>query len=177
MTTRSIGRKLIFALALGVFAACMAPGITDSDTRGASALRDQSDLTDLVECPTSEGSSSTALVTPLGGLVSVGGTSVSIPAGALLAPTTVTVTVPASQLMEIDVSVEGLDHFIFELPVTITLSYARCNRSDIDHAPLTVWYIDSATKEPLESMGGVDDKLLRTVTFTTGHLSGYALAD
>lgn len=176
MTTSSVSRKVLFAVALGALAACVASGITDPATRGASALRDQG-LANLVECPTSEASSSTAVVTPLGGLVSVGGTSVSIPAGALLAPTTVTVTVPASQLMEIDVSVEGLEHFTFELPVTVTLSYARCTRSDIDNAPLTVWYIDAATHTPLELMGGVDDKITRTVTFTTGHLSGYALAD
>jgi hypothetical protein len=177
MTTLSIARKLVIAVTLGAVAACVAPGITDPSTRGASALRDALDLANLVECPTSEVTSSTAVVTALGGVVSAGGTSVSIPAGALLAPTTVTVTIPASNLMEIDVSVEGVEHFTFELPVTVTLSYARCTRSDIDHAPLTVWYIDAVTKAPLEPMGGVDDKLTRTVTFTTGHLSGYALAD
>lgn len=176
MTMPSITRKVVLALTLGAIAACMAPGITDPATPGASALRDQG-VANLIECPSSETTSNSALVTPLGGLVSVGGTSVSIPAGALLAATTVTVTVPASQYMEVDVSVEGLEHFIFELPVTITVSYARCNRSDIDHAPLMAWYIDSETNAPLELMGGVDDKLTRTVTFTTGHLSGYALAD
>jgi hypothetical protein len=175
MTTPSVSRKILFALTLGVLAACVASGITEPTTPGASALRDQG-VANLIECPTSESASNSALVTPLGGLVSVGGTSVSIPAGALLAPTTVTVTVPASQYMKVDVSVEGLEHFIFELPVTITLSYDRCNRSNIDHAPLVAWYVDSEDA-PLELMGGVDNKLTRTVTFTTGHLSGYALAD
>jgi hypothetical protein len=40
-----------------------------------------------------------------------------------------------------------------------------------------VWYIDSDTKAMLEPMGGVDNKLLKTITFTTGHLSGYAVAN
>jgi hypothetical protein len=156
----------------------MAPGITDPNIRTSGDSRAVNTLgNDLIECPTQESSSSTAVVTPLGGLVSIGGTSVSIPAGALLSDATVTVTLPASQYMEVDISVEGVDHFIFELPVTVTVSYARCSRSNIDHDPLTAWYIDSETKAMLEAMGGVDDKLTRTVTFTTGHLSGYALAD
>ena len=33
------------------------------------------------------------------------------------------------------------------------------------------------TKELLELMPSIDNKLTRTVTFTTGHLSGYALAN
>ena len=33
------------------------------------------------------------------------------------------------------------------------------------------------TKQPLENMGGIDNKLLKTVTFVTPHLSGYAIAN
>ena len=47
----------------------------------------------------------------------------------------------------------------------------------VDAAPLTVWYIDSETKAPLENMGGVDEKLTRTITFVTSHLSEYAIAN
>ena len=177
MQTRFI-TAIVAAAAVGTFVACGVPGITDVSARAGAHPRafDQS-VANLVECPTTEATSTTTTVTALGGVVSVGGTSVSIPAGALLVPTTITVSVPASQYMEIDVSAEGVDHFLFELPVTVTLSYARCTRSNIDKEVLSVWYIDSATKELLELMGGVDDKLARTVTFTTGHLSGYALAD
>jgi hypothetical protein len=133
--------------------------------------------TNLIECPNAIATSSLALVTPLGGIVSLGGTSISVPAGAVLAPTLIRVTVPASKYMEVDISVPGLEHFNFELPVTVTVSYARCTRADIDKSPLTAWYIDGATKALLENMGGVDDKSARTVTFTTPHLSGYALAN
>ena len=86
-------------------------------------------------------------------------------------------TVPASRYLEVDISVAGHEHFIFELPVVVTMSYARCNRSNIDFRPLSAWYIDSATKEPLEQMPSIDNKLLKTLTFTTGHLSGYAVAN
>jgi hypothetical protein len=33
------------------------------------------------------------------------------------------------------------------------------------------------TKELLEDMGGTDDKVAHRITFTTGHLSGYAVAN
>jgi hypothetical protein len=179
MTTRSIGRKLIFALALGAFAACMAPGITDS-TPPSARSRSQG-IGDfghkLIKCSTLNSESNTAVVTPLGGLVTVGGTSISIPAGALLTDATVTVTVPASKYMEVEISVEGIDHFLFELPVTVVVDYARCSDPAINLTPLTAWYVDFEDKTMLEAMPSVDNKLTRTVTFTTPHLSGYALAD
>jgi hypothetical protein len=78
--------------------------------------------------------------------------------------------------MEISVEVLGTDSFTFLLPVTITVSYQRCGRSNIERTPLQAWHIDEATKALLENMGGFDDKAARTVTFTTGHFSGYALA-
>lgn len=130
-----------------------------------------------MECPNNGTFSQTALVTPLGGTVSVGGMSIAIPAGALLSDAEVTVTVPSSRFLEVDISVAGSEHFLFEVPVVVTLSYARCSRSNLGWTPLSAWYIDSETKEPLEAMPSVDNKLLRTVTFTTGHLSGYAIAN
>ena len=159
-----------------VAAACAGPGITDAPMRRApdAALLGSGSL---IECPTSTTSSASGLISPLGGIVSAGGTTISVPAGAVLVPTTITVTVPASNYMEVDISVAGVEHFVFQQPVTVTLSYARCTRSDIDKTPLTAWHIDGTTKALLEAMGGVDDKVARTVTFPTGHLSGYALAN
>ena len=131
----------------------------------------------LVECPSSESHSSSVLVTPLGGSVTAGGSTISIPAGAVLVPTTITVTVPASQYMEVDITANGAEHFSFHAPVTVSVSYARCTRSDLDKDPLSVWYIDSQTKALLQNMGGTDDKTARIVTFVTDHLSGYAVAN
>jgi hypothetical protein len=156
-------------------AACAADSITSAE-RAASvrlALKEPS----LLQCPVNATTSSTATVGPLGGSVDLGDTRIQIPAGALLSDATVTVTMPQSPFMEVDISVEGVPHFVFELPVIVTLSYARCSRNNISTSPLSVWYIDSGTKEMLEPMGGIDNKLLRTITFTTGHLSGYAVAN
>jgi hypothetical protein len=131
----------------------------------------------LVFCPSATTQSTTSVIDGLGGVLSVAGTSVSIPVGALLAPANVTLTVPASPYMEIEVSVEGSDHFIFELPVVISLNYSRCTSFLVRFLPVHAWYIDSETKALLERMPGIDDKLTRTVTFPTTHFSGYAIAN
>ncbi|HYC80889.1 MAG TPA: hypothetical protein VEB65_03825 [Solirubrobacterales bacterium] len=130
----------------------------------------------LVECPTDATRSKTGTIGLLGGTISLDGHSISLPFGAVLLPVSITLTVPASQYMEVDITANGLEHFEFLKPVDVTISYGRCTRTDIDHAPLSVWYIDSSTKALLEDMGGVDDKTARTVTFGTGHLSGYSIA-
>lgn len=131
----------------------------------------------LIQCPANAGTATSAVVGPLGGIVSLGATRVEIPAGALLDTVTVNVAEPTSPYMEIDVSVEGVEHFVFELPIVVTISYARCNRSDLDLRALSVWYINGETNELLEPMGGVDNKLSRTITFVTPHFSGYAVAN
>ena len=179
MTARTI-KCLLMMMGAGVFAACAGSEIAGVRQVASTAAGDRTllgVLPKLVKCPTSDAVSSTAEITPLGGIVSAGGTTISIPAGALTETATITVTVPASIYMEVDVSVAGVDHYLFEAPVTVSLNYARCDRSNILHSPNTAWYIDSDTKALLQLMPGVDDPFTRTVTFTTGHLSGYALAN
>jgi len=131
----------------------------------------------LLECPTNQTTSTSGVVDLLGGSVQLGATGITLPAGALAAPTLIQVTVPSSRFMEIDVSAVGFTSFLFQQPVTITIDYSRCNRNDIDQQTLHVWHIDPLTKELLEDMGGTDDKVARQITFTTGHLSGYAVAN
>ena len=166
--------KLIIGLTLSL-AACADSATSVTAVRGPMAATSSNPV--LVECPTDDLLQSSGLVTPLGGTVSAGGTTITVPAGAVLLPTTITVTVPPSQFMEVDITANGAASFVFQLPVTVSLSYARCTRSDIDKQPLGVWYIDSGTKALLQNMGGSDDKDARTVTFTTDHLSGYAVAN
>lgn len=174
------GLKVMLAIcAAASLAACASnptetkPPVADSNT----TLFPRAGAPQLIHCPTSQTLSTSALVTPLGAVLSVAGTSISIPAGALLSATTVTVTVPASEYMEVDVTAMGASHFIFELPAVITIDYSRCGPVNAYAPPYSAWYIDSETKALLELMVSVDNKLTRTVTLTTGHLSGYALAN
>ena len=168
---------IITLFSVGALLACSERSVTGVDATTSTARGGVAATTaNLLECPANTTQSTSALVGPLGGLVSIGGASISIPAGALLSPVEVSVTVPESNLMEVDISVSGTEHFLFELPVVVTVSYARCNRN-LGFTPLTVWHIDSETHELLEQMPSVDNKLLQTITFTTGHLSGYAVAN
>ena len=131
----------------------------------------------LVECHSDESATASAPIGVLGGVVSIGGTSVTVPEGALGAETNVELTIPASRYVEIRLKADDQEHFSgFLKPVVVTIDYSRCNRSDLLTKPLSVWYIDSDTKELQERMGGVDNKLTQSITFTTPHFSGYAIA-
>jgi hypothetical protein len=131
----------------------------------------------LITCPAGEAGTATGLIGPLGGVLAAGNTRVVIPAGAVLSLTSFTLTVPSSKYVEIEVKPVGGEHFVFELPVAVTLDYGRCGRSNLDKGLLTAWNIDPVTKRLLAPMVSVDDKVARTVTFSTIHFSGYAVAD
>lgn len=131
----------------------------------------------LIECPINTTRSTSATIDGLGGTVSLDGHSITLPAGAVLLPTEITLTVPASNYVEIEITANDQESFDFEEPVSITISYERCTRSNILASELTAWQIDPVTKALLEHMGGTDDKTARTVTFPSGHLSGFAIAN
>lgn len=129
----------------------------------------------LISCPTNTTRTTSALVGVLGGTVSLAGSAISIPAGALSVPTLITVTIPAGQFMEVDVRANALTSFLFNQPVSVTIDYSRCNQN-LSNGTLSVWNIDETTKALIENMGGVNNPLTQSITFTTGHLSGYAIA-
>ena len=169
------GAALLFVVSL---AAVSCDGAGDALLAPDAPLLAASGST-LVECPVSETRSVTETLLPLGGTIELDGHSFTLPAGAIAVPTSFTLTVPKSNYVEIEIHAVGEDVFGFpELaPASITISYDRCTRSNIDQSALTAWYIDSATKALLQHMGGTDDKLARTVTFDSDHLSGFAIAN
>lgn len=176
MRVAQLMKPIATTLLVAAAAACSADTTMTTKLARSTAQSSVSSPT-LLECPTGQTLQGSGSVSPLGGVVSVGGTSISIPAGAVLSPTVITITIPASNYMEVDISAQGFSTFNFQAPVTVVLSYARCNRSDIDKAPLSAWYIDRTTKALIQNMGGSDDKVGRKVTFTTDHLTGYAVAN
>lgn len=132
----------------------------------------------LIECPTDERSTNFGLIGVLGGTVAAAGTSISLPAGAVAVPTgtLIRVTVPASTYMEVEFTANDLLTFFFLKTVTVTIDYSRCHRSVTDGKTLSVWLIDTNTKALILNMNGVNDPAQRRMTFTTNHLSGYAIA-
>jgi hypothetical protein len=130
----------------------------------------------LIECPTTQTSTNSGLIGVLGGTIATAGTSISLPAGSVLAGTLISVTVPASTYMEVDVTANDLLSFLFLKPVTITIDYSRCPTSVTAGKTLTVWHINTQTKVLIQNMNGVNDPVQRKMSFTTSHLSGYAIA-
>lgn len=139
------------------------------DTTGIAQRR-------LIECPTNQTAASSGLIGVLGGIVTAAGTSISLPAEAVLTATLINVTVPASTYMEVDITASDPLGFLFRKSVTITIDYSRCPTSVTQGKTLTVWHINTQTKALIENMNGVNDAGQRRMTFTTNHLSGYAIA-
>lgn len=179
-------RLSCLALALAVFAVT---GCSDVSTRPPDGgvvpdtidnplTPDTNDVAgpQLIECPTTQTATSSELITVLGGIVTAAGTSISLPAGSLLSATLIEVTVPASTYMEVDITANDLASFAFQSRVTVTIDYSRCPTSATAGKTLTVWQINPQTKALLVNMDGVNDAALRRITFTTDHLSGYAIA-
>lgn len=177
--TRITHFRLVLALVMGGVAGCSLE--RSVGTRSSDSLPKVASVSggpSLIECPASgETRKTSALIGPLGGVLAVGNTRVMIPADAVLFPTSFTLTVPASRYAEIEVTAGNSEHYLFALPVVVTIDYGSCGRTDLGNTALSVWNIDPPTKELLEQMVGVDDKATQTVTFTTIHFSGYAVAD
>lgn len=172
-TLRTSLRVAVLAVLAGAAGSCAdSPSAPAAAPRSASLVR--SGVLPL-QCPVAAAASSTATIGILGGILEAGGHRVVIPANAVLAPTRFTLTVPASRYVEVDVKAAGLEHFEFLQPVVLSLSYARCARTDIDRTNLRVYYVDSETRAIIDDKGGIDNKLARTVTTVTDHFSGYLI--
>ncbi|HKG90560.1 MAG TPA: hypothetical protein VKA84_01640 [Gemmatimonadaceae bacterium] len=158
------------AAAATLFTACEQP-VAPS---GAPSLTTVT-TTQLLLCPNSTAKSTSKLILPLlGGIVSLDGSLISIPSWALSLPTVITVAIPTSDYMQVDITAGDLLSFLFRRSVQVTVDYSRCGDVQGD---LTVWHIDPATKAFLEDMGGTDNRSAHKITFTTNHLSSYAIAN
>jgi hypothetical protein len=129
----------------------------------------------LLECPVSETRTASTTIGALGGTLQLDGHRVAVPKGAVLAPTTFTITVPASNYVDVELRAGSGGSATFRQPVSVTLSYDRCTRSNIRKEDLRIYHVDQATKAILADMGGVKDPQARTVTTSTSHFSGYAI--
>lgn len=129
----------------------------------------------LVECPAEVTRTASATIGTPGGTLELDGHRLHVPRGAVRGPTKFDLTVPASNYMEVEVHANGQQHFNFQTPATLTVDYSRCTRSNVDGELLRIFVVDETTGEILEDLGGVDDKVARTVTTVTPHLSGYSI--
>lgn len=168
---------VLVAASCGGDASTGVPVRATPDSLLVSGLGNGSSAT-LLQCdPPDTAQSATAIIGPLGGTVAIGNTIVAIPANAVLAPTSFRLSIPASRLVEISVQAGDSLHFYFLKPVLVTIDYGRCADAVPPQSSLSVWHIDETSKSLLELMPSVDLRLLHTISFYTGHLSGYAVAD
>ena len=163
--------------ALFLVASCRGGAERVAGTAPGAAVTDRDSTHGLVSCTPPSGATTTADVGPLGGVLSVGGVTVTIPESAVTLPTQFTLRVPAGPLVEFEVVTSTSEHYQFPVPVTVSVDYGSLCGQGLDAKVLSVWNIDPDTKALLENMGGVDDKLLHVITFVTTHFSGYAVAD
>ena len=127
-------------------------------------------------CRSAEAKAGRGRVLPGGGSVAVGGNVVVVPGAAIAAATEIAIEVPASNRMVVELTANDHDHWQFLSPVSVTIDYSRCPASELGDS-LAVYHVDLATGALLERMGGVDNREARTITFTTDHFSGYAIAN
>lgn len=172
--TRNAATAVMVALFTAVAACADSGGELPLEPAAAELASTSSTL---LECPTNETLSVTDTLGLLGGTVTLDGHAITLPYGAVAFPTELTLTAPAGQYVELDIRANDLESFEFQEPVSIRISYDRCTRNNTADDLLTAWYIDSATKALLEDMGGTDDKEARNVTFSTDHLSAFAIAN
>jgi len=170
---------LVLALAsLGAFVACTgsgpdAPAPLEPLPPATQRLTEHT----LLECPVESTEATSGALGLLGGTLGLVGAQLEVPLGILALPQRFRIEIPASQFMEVSISAIGFGHYLFSGPVTVTIDYSRCPDSALEGGPLTVYHIDEVTKALLQNMGGVDDRANRRITFTTDHLSGYAIAN
>jgi len=131
----------------------------------------------LLVCQTAETRAARATIGPEGGTISTRGSAITMPPGAVPTPTEFEFVVPASPYMELEIHAVGMDSYIFDKPATITINYARCPGDAVPpDAKLKGVHIDDVSKQVLEVLGGVPDRVGQKISFSTGHLSGYAVA-
>ena len=174
---------VVLTLAAIAVSACndasTAPGAAQLQPSAAlqSVAAASTSSSDYLSCPSTHTYSASKVIGPRGGIVGVNGSALAIPPGAVPVPTRFTFIVPASDIMQVEAHAEGVEHYVFQRPVLMTIDYSRCAQSVELLPSFSAWYIDPATRSPLSWMGGVDDRLSHRLFFATDHLSGYAVSE
>lgn len=175
MDRGTIVRRLTTVALAAALTACSEPTSAPRLDESQPSLNESS-ASGLLVCPVSSFDFAWSLFGRLGGVLTLNGHQVILAPQSLLSLAFVTIRQPVSPYVEIEVRVNGREHYEFAQPVTVVLDYSRCPDSSLPPGPLTAWQIDPATNAFIQDMHGVDDRTARTVTFTTDHFSGYAVA-
>ena len=165
--------RLLFAVFLVGAAidllSCGEPGAVAPEVPALQASRTASGTRQL-RCRPLVYDSVTQMVGWLGGSIRVSRHVLQIPFGALTKPVKITLVAPSDTVNRIQFQPEGL---VFQLPVSLTMSYANCNASKAT-PPKQVAYV-SDSLAILEVEPSVDDVSGKRVIARLSHFSGYAI--
>jgi len=166
---------VLLVCALGLTLSCgdSAPtGVTAAPKPQADLIGSLLQATGLLKCSDLPYDSTTQVIGPAGGTLSVGPQSLFIPAGALTEPTTITMVQPTGDKVNaVRFQPEGLQ---FNKPASLTMSYANCNLLG-SLAPKHIAYVD-ANLSILYYLLSIDNLFSRKVTGQVNHFSEYAMA-
>jgi hypothetical protein len=107
--------------------------------------------------------------------VNLQGHQLKIPPGAAPVGTEITLSVPASERVEVHVQANGQEHFQFDAPVELTISYARCRDEDLPAGDIHIFRLTDDGSDIQEDLGGKDDRRGKKVSTDLDHLSGYLI--
>jgi hypothetical protein len=171
-----VSRRLLALVAILAVSAC---GESTTSTRSTAPngaqLASSTYGATILECPVDVSAETVQTIGILGGEIALNGHRLVIPAGALTKEVTFKLVEPAGNYVVIEITANGAEHITFESPASLSVSYSRCDRSNIEKKDLRVYYVDADSGVILEDLGGADDKAERRVTVETLHLSEYAV--
>lgn len=130
-----------------------------------------SGLLHLLTCSPLPYDSTSQVIGPGGGTLTVGPHTFTVPAGALAAPTLITAVVDPDSVNAIRFSPQGL---VFQQPTQLVMSYANCGLLGLLVPKRIAYTIDDL--QILEILPSLDNVFNRTVTGQVSHFSQYAIA-
>jgi hypothetical protein len=127
----------------------------------------------LLFCSSLPAASTTQIIGPAGGTLSVGPHTLVIPAGALSQAIAITAEAPTDSVRSVRLLPEGLT-FAAGKPARLTLSYAGCSLLGT-LVPKRIAYTTDLL-ELLQLLPSIDDLLRRQVSAPLKHFSRYAVS-
>lgn len=175
MTFPRLRRAALCAAAIFTLTSCGERTPLGVEPRPAAPSRDliggSLTLPSLLSCTPLDYDSTTQVVGPGGGLISVGPHFLIIPAGALSAPTTITAVVRPDTVNAVHFEPQGLQ---FNSPAYLSMSYANCNLLG-SLVPKQIAYTTDDL-DILELLTSWDNLWAERVTGQVHHFSEYAVA-
>lgn len=106
-----------------------------------------------------------------GGVLTLADVTLEIPPGAVPNDTTYSIFIPDDEVFYNEFGTDGL---VFDVPVTVTMSYRDADLSAVDESTIRIGYFNEATGQ-FEDLECRVDFVNKTVTATLSHFSAYGL--